>query len=63
MMAMGLTGASAYFQKMANEVYGVLRLTGEEGFPSDFIAVMAAYLDDLSVGSETPSQHLTDLEN
>jgi Reverse transcriptase (RNA-dependent DNA polymerase) len=60
-MAQGLTSACAFFQKMVNEVYVGLRLTGENEV-EDVCAVMAAYLDDLSVGSDSAAEHLVDLE-
>jgi Reverse transcriptase (RNA-dependent DNA polymerase) len=50
-MAQGLKGACAFFQKMVNEVYVGLRFTGENEVES-VCAVMAAYLDDLAVGSD-----------
>jgi Reverse transcriptase (RNA-dependent DNA polymerase) len=60
-MAQGLKGACAYFQKMVNEVYVGLRFTGENEV-ENVCAVMAAYLDDLAVGSDSAAEHLVDLE-
>jgi hypothetical protein len=60
-MAQGLNGARAFFQKMVNEVYVGLRFTGENEAES-VCAVIAAYLDDLSVGSESAAEHLVGLE-
>jgi hypothetical protein len=49
------------FQKMVNEVYVGLRFTGENQV-ENVCAVMAAYLDDLAVGSDSAAEHLVDLE-
>jgi hypothetical protein len=48
-MAQGLKGACAFFQKMVNEVFVGLRFTGENEV-ENVCAVMAAYLDDFAVG-------------
>jgi hypothetical protein len=60
-MVHGLKGACAFFQKMVNEVYVGLRFTGENEV-ENVCAVMAAYLDDLAVGSDSAAEHLVDLE-
>jgi RNase H-like domain found in reverse transcriptase len=60
-MAQGLKGACAFFQKMVNEVYVGLRFTGENELENVF-AVMAAYLNDLAVKSDSVADHLVDLE-
>jgi Reverse transcriptase (RNA-dependent DNA polymerase) len=60
-MAQGLKGACAFFQKMVNEVYVGLRFTGENEV-ENVCAVMAAYSDDLAVGSDSAAEHLVDLE-
>jgi hypothetical protein len=59
--AQSLKGACAFFQKMVNEVYVGLRFTGENEV-KDVCAVMAAYLDDLAVGSDLAAERLVDLE-
>lgn len=59
-MAQGLKGACAYFQSVVNKVYDGLRLA--DGMEvSNVCAIMAAYLDDLGIGSETAADHLRDL--
>jgi hypothetical protein len=60
-MAQGLKSACPFFQKMVNEVYVGLRFTGENEV-ENVCAVMAAYLDDLAVGSDSAAEHLVDLE-
>jgi Reverse transcriptase (RNA-dependent DNA polymerase) len=60
-MAQGRKGACAFFQKMVNEVYVGLRFTGENEV-ENVSAVMAAYLDDLAVVSNSAAEHLVDLE-
>jgi Reverse transcriptase (RNA-dependent DNA polymerase) len=60
-MAQGLKDACAFFQKMVNEVYMGLRFTGENEV-ENVCAVMAAYLDDLAVGSDSAAVYLVDLE-
>jgi hypothetical protein len=60
-MAQGLKGACAFFQKMVNEMYVGLRFTGENEV-ENVCAVMAAYLDDLAVGSDSVAEHLIDSE-
>jgi hypothetical protein len=61
MMIMGLKNAAAHFQRLMNSVYEGLRWTGldEEGSAA---AKLAAYQDDISVGSMTIHDHLPDLE-
>jgi hypothetical protein len=59
-MAQGLKGACAFFQKMVNEVYAGLRFTGENEFEK-VCAVMAECLDDLAEGSDSAAEHLVDL--
>jgi RNase H-like domain found in reverse transcriptase/Reverse transcriptase (RNA-dependent DNA polymerase) len=61
MMTMGLKNAAAHFQRLMNSVYEGLRWTGsdEEGRAA---ARLAAYQDDISVGSMTIHDHLADLE-
>jgi Reverse transcriptase (RNA-dependent DNA polymerase) len=49
-MTMGLKNASAFFQRVINEKYKGLK--GE---------ILAAYQDDLSIGSETVAKHLVDV--
>lgn len=45
---------------MVNEVYGGLRL--QNGVEVDNVcAIMAAYLEDLEIGSENTEKHLKDL--
>jgi hypothetical protein len=46
-----------FFQKMVNEVYVCLRFTGENEV-ENVCAVMAAYLEDLAVGSDSAAEHL-----
>jgi hypothetical protein len=46
---------------MVNEVYVGLRFTGENEV-ENVCTVMAAYLDDLAVGSDSDAGHLVDLE-
>jgi Reverse transcriptase (RNA-dependent DNA polymerase) len=46
---------------MVNEVYVGLRFTGENEV-ENVCAVMAAYLDDLAVRSDSAAKHLVDLE-
>jgi citrate lyase synthetase len=46
---------------MVNEVYVGLRFTGDNEV-ENVCAVMAAYLDDLAVGSDSVAKHLVDLE-
>jgi hypothetical protein len=46
---------------MVNEVYMGLRFTGENEV-KNVCAVMAAYLNDLAVGSVSAEEHLADLE-
>jgi Reverse transcriptase (RNA-dependent DNA polymerase) len=60
-MEQGLKGACSFFEKMVNGVYVGLRFTGENGV-ENVCAVMAAYLDDLAVGSDSAAEHLVDLE-
>jgi Reverse transcriptase (RNA-dependent DNA polymerase) len=60
-MAQGLKGACAFFQKMVNKVYMGLRFTGENEM-ENVCAVMAAYLDDLAVGSDSAAEYLVDFE-
>jgi hypothetical protein len=60
-MAQGLKGECAFFQKMVNEVYAGLRFTAENE-EYNVCAVMAAYLEDLAVGSDSVAEHLVDLE-
>jgi Reverse transcriptase (RNA-dependent DNA polymerase) len=60
-MAQCLKGACAFFQKMVNEVCVCLRFTGENEV-DNVCAVMAAYLDDLAVGSDSAAEHLVDLK-
>jgi Reverse transcriptase (RNA-dependent DNA polymerase) len=61
MMTMGLKNAAAHFQRLMNSVYERLRWPGsdEEGSAA---AALAAYQDDISVGSMTIHDHLADLE-
>jgi hypothetical protein len=49
-MTMGLKNASAFFQRLVNNVYDGLK--GEK---------LQAYLDDLAVGSDTQKQHVEDV--
>ena len=59
-MAQGLKGACAYFQRVVNEVYAGLRLM--DGMEvSTVCAIMAAYLDDLGIGSGSAAEHVADL--
>jgi Reverse transcriptase (RNA-dependent DNA polymerase) len=60
-IAQGLKGACAFFQKMVNEVYAGLRFTGEIEV-ENVCAVMAAYLDDLAEGLDSAAEHLVELE-
>jgi hypothetical protein len=46
---------------MVNELYVGLRFTGENEV-ENVCAVMAAYLDDIAVGSDLAAKHLVDLE-
>jgi hypothetical protein len=57
----GLKGACAFFQKMMNEMYLGLRLTGENE-AENVCAVMSEYLDDLAVGLNSAAEHMADLE-
>jgi hypothetical protein len=61
-MAQGLKGACAFFQKMVNDVYVGLRFTGENEV-ENVCAVMAAYFDNHAVGSDSAAEHLVDLED
>jgi Reverse transcriptase (RNA-dependent DNA polymerase) len=49
-MTMGLKDAGCLFQRLVNNVY-----VGLKG------AIMKAYLDNLAVGSDTPKQHVVDV--
>jgi hypothetical protein len=46
---------------MVNEVFVDLQFTGKNEV-KNVCAVMAAYLDDLAVGSDSAAEHLVDLE-
>jgi hypothetical protein len=46
---MGLKNAGCLFQRLVNDVYVRLK-----------VAIMQAHLDNLSVGSNTPKQHVLD---
>jgi Reverse transcriptase (RNA-dependent DNA polymerase) len=59
-MAQGLKGAF-FFQKMVNEVNVGLRYKGENEV-KNVCAVMAAYLEDLAMGSDSAAEHLVDLD-
>jgi Reverse transcriptase (RNA-dependent DNA polymerase) len=60
-MVQGLKGTCAFFQKTVYEVYAGLRFIGENEV-KNVCAVMAAYLVDIAVGSDSEAEHLIDLE-
>lgn len=61
MMPMGLKNSSAHFQRLINNVYAEIRWSGSEADKDATQAKLAAYQDDVSVGSDTPADHIDDL--
>lgn len=61
MMPMGLKNASAHFQRLVNTIFKDVRWSGSEAQIDAIKAILAAYQDNVSVGSDTPEQHLRDL--